>query len=537
MTIFPILSLLAVLSFAGVAPGLLPGGAVEEVCDNGRDDDADGLADLNDPDCDCALAVPVSLIPNPSFEERTCCPAFRAQMHCAADWIQASSATTDYLHTCGWMGWGGLPPPLPFPDGDACIGFRDGRPPEDNGEAAQPNWKEYAGACLTSPLLAGTHYRFEFYLGFTHLDNSPSIKLSFFGAAGCASLPFGGGDSDFGCPANSPDWLELGAVTVEGINEWKSVRIDIVPEQDIYAIAIGPGCAPRVSIFSLYYFFDKLVLADAREFEFQPGPLAHPCSGDFGLSVPYYDTLQYQWYRNGLALPGETAHQLAGIDEEGVYQVRLLGPGSCRVTPSYRHQVPATVREVARVICPGETYSFGGRELAESGTYLDTLKTRDGCDSIVRLRLEVAGEMVDTAYIKIFEGENWEVAGKSYSRPGEYFLALTSGQGCDSLVYLFLDHYKIYIPSAFSPNGDGYNDTFFIFAGEDIDAVLRFQVFSRWGSLVFELEMLPPNTPGSGWDGKTAGRDAPPGLYAYQAVVRASDGREHQVRGAVMLVR
>ena len=50
------------------------GQSVDEICENGRDDDRDGLIDLNDPDCACAVIQPKSLIPNPSFEEFSCCP-------------------------------------------------------------------------------------------------------------------------------------------------------------------------------------------------------------------------------------------------------------------------------------------------------------------------------------------------------------------------------------------------------------------------------------------------------------------------------
>ena len=91
---------------------------MEEICDNALDDDEDGLIDLNDPDCDCPVLEPVSAIPNPSFEDMNCCPQDISQLSCADTWIQASEATTDYLHTCGWMGWEELPPPLPFPDGE-----------------------------------------------------------------------------------------------------------------------------------------------------------------------------------------------------------------------------------------------------------------------------------------------------------------------------------------------------------------------------------------------------------------------------------
>ncbi|MFT4568834.1 MAG: hypothetical protein ACI9FN_003803 [Saprospiraceae bacterium] len=45
--------------------------------------------------------------------------------------------------------------PLPVPDGEGAIGFRDGRFDQVTGNASNsnPNWKEYAGACLTGPLL------------------------------------------------------------------------------------------------------------------------------------------------------------------------------------------------------------------------------------------------------------------------------------------------------------------------------------------------------------------------------------------------
>ena len=82
-----------------------------EICDNAIDDDNDGLIDINDPDCECPIIEPISRIPNPSFEEKNCCPGSRSELNCADNWIQASAPTTDYLHTCGWMGWEQFPPP------------------------------------------------------------------------------------------------------------------------------------------------------------------------------------------------------------------------------------------------------------------------------------------------------------------------------------------------------------------------------------------------------------------------------------------
>ncbi|MCB0571949.1 MAG: gliding motility-associated C-terminal domain-containing protein [Phaeodactylibacter sp.] len=509
-----------------------------EICDNGIDDDADGLIDLNDPDCDCPLVEPVSLIPNPSFEERDCCPSNRSQMDCASGWIQASTATTDYLHTCGWMGWEDMPVPLPLPDGEGCMGFRDGRPGGGfDMEQPQPNWKEYAGACLSSPLRAGVYYRFEFYIGFTYAQNSPPTTLAFFGATDCASLPFGEGRADFGCPTNGPGWIQLGSVLIQGVNEWKKKEISFVPPQDIYAIAIGPNCTLNPSSISYYYFFDNLVLAEQKEFDFQISGVNHACSEDFALSIPYHDTLQYQWYRNGIALVGETGPQLAAAGRPGNYQVRVLGPNSCRLAAVYQYRIPVITEKVEAIVCKGDTYPFGARPLSESGVYYDTLKSVDQCDSIVQLDLEVLGEISDTVSARIFEGESYRVGPRQYSRPGEYTAVLPSQYGCDSLVFLILDTYRIYIPNAFSPNGDGRNDTFGIFAGPGLQEVLRLRVFNRWGGLAFESAGQSTDGLPKSWDGTIDGQPAEPGNYVYQAIIVFDDGKERTVAGSVTLAR
>ncbi|MEL6717894.1 MAG: hypothetical protein AAFP82_04195, partial [Bacteroidota bacterium] len=74
--------------------------SMEEICDNALDDDRDGLIDINDPDCVCEVLEPISLIPNPSFEDLNCCPSGRSQLNCAEVWIQASEPTTDLIHSC-----------------------------------------------------------------------------------------------------------------------------------------------------------------------------------------------------------------------------------------------------------------------------------------------------------------------------------------------------------------------------------------------------------------------------------------------------
>lgn len=483
-----------------IIPGTLPGQS--EICDNGRDDDNDGLIDLNDTDCICQVIEPISLIPNPSFEEMNCCPSDRSQLNCAATWIQASEATTDYIHTCDWLGWDDFPPPRPFPDGQGIMGFRDGRVIGNGG--AEPFWKEYAGACLINPLLANMVYRFQFDVGFVDAQKSPPIDISFFGTPECEFLPFGVGNDAFGCPTNSPNWTKLGEVRVTGGpgNKWVNTFLEVTPQQDIYAIAIGPDCDPVESPISIYYFFDNLLLADLESFNLQIAEEHHPCSNDHSLSVPENPNFEYQWYKSGIALVGEKSGRLNQNYGEGSYQVRVLDGSSCRVSPSFEYTIPV-FEETERIsICEGDSYNFGGLEITEDGVYLDTLKNADNCDRIVTLELITIGAKYDTAEVEILEGETYQVQNYKLSEPGEYPLALSSSIGCDSLVLLRLSNFKVYIPNVFSPNEDGHNDYFYPVSKAGKIISFNISIYDRWGSLVFK---------GKEWEGQNAS----PGVFIF----------------------
>ncbi len=93
---------------------------------------------------------------------------------------------------------------------------------------------------------------------------------------------------------------------------------------------------------------------------------------------------------------------------------------------------------------------------------------------------------------------------------------------------------NIYVPNAFSPNGDGFNDVFFpFFSGCDITNY-RFTVFSRWGEKVFDSE-----TPGEGWNGDFKGKIMPSGVFVWQLTyqLNTAEGLSPELRaGDVMVV-
>jgi gliding motility-associated-like protein len=498
-------------------------GAQIEICDNGVDDDFDGTIDLNDIDCVCELIRPQSLIPNPSFEDFSCCPSDERQLICAASWLQASDATTDYINWCDWVGHDEFPPPLPFPDGNGIIGFRDGR--ILNG-IAEPFWKEYAGACLLNPLLKDTLYRFQFDLGFIDAQKSPPIDITFYGSTDCRSMPFGIGNISFGCPSNSNRWIELGQVTVSGGNgnKWVNANVDIKPPENIWAITIGPACEPVETPVNIYYYLDNLVLADVDSFEFLITEKGNPCSNDFSLSVENISDVDYQWFKSGIAIPEETSSELTKNYGSGIYQVMIMEGESCGLTSPYDFIMPVFKENRMVTICEGDTYTFGEQELSDEGIYVDTLRTTDNCINIVTLQLEIVDDQIDTLKVEIIEGDTYQIGNNTFNEEGEYLVTLTSARGCDSLVFLELANLKIAIPNIFSPNDDGVNDLFFLQnTGNKIQTV-NMVIYDRWGNLVYE---------GNEWDGL----NVPSGVYIYAVEILFSSLQSKTIYGSVTIVK
>lgn len=514
--------LTVLLGFAFVLTGSMP-----EICDNAVDDDNDGLIDLNDEDCFCVIVDPVSLIPNPSFEDLNCCPGDRSQLNCAEVWIQASEPTTDLIHRCDWLGWTDFPPPMPFPDGDGIMGFRDGRV---RSGSAEPNWKEYAGACLISPLLKDSVYRFQFDLGFVNSERSPPIDISFFGTPDCQNLPFGEGREDLGCPTNGPDWISLGSRRVSGGagNSWVNTIIEVRPPMNINAIAIGPSCNLISTPVSLYYFFDNLLLADINAFDFQIREVSHPCQPDFTIGVANNASVNYQWYKDGVALQGETQSELNILSGEGDYQVRVDDGISCRVSVVFEHRIPIINNLENVTICKEGLFPFGDQLLTQNGTYIDTFTSINNCDSIVWLSLKVLGTLSDTVKANIFEGETFDYNDRSFRQAGEYMVTLQSSLGCDSLILLQLEYFNIYFPNIFSPNFDGVNDLFRISGEEGTILDIELSMYDRWGVKIAE---------GSEWDGLKNNVAVNPGVYVYLAKVLMSDGIERVFTKSVTVLK
>lgn len=96
---------------------------------------------------------------------------------------------------------------------------------------------------------------------------------------------------------------------------------------------------------------------------------------------------------------------------------------------------------------------------------------------------------------------------------------------------------RVYIPNAFSPNYDGRNDTFRPLLGKGVAEVESFQVFDRWGNLVFARNNCSPHDSDCAWDGRYKGQVLPPDYYVYLVRIRYADQVLEVKKGSVLLVK
>ncbi len=126
-------------------------------------------------------------------------------------------------------------------------------------------------------------------------------------------------------------------------------------------------------------------------------------------------------------------------DEAGSYLDTLMSTGGCdSILQIQVNIVTEKFTAVEHTMCENESYSFAGQNVTTSGIYYDTLMTGGGCDSIVELSLEVLPVKNVDVSASICEGQSYTVGSETFNATGEYDILLTSSDGCDSTVHLSL---------------------------------------------------------------------------------------------------
>ncbi len=124
--------------------------------------------------------------------------------------------------------------------------------------------------------------------------------------------------------------------------------------------------------------------------------------------------------------------------------------------------------------------------------------------------------------------------------PATYTLTIVNNNGCEISAKININVDKaraIYIPNVFTPNGDGENDIFMIYAGDlsQIKQVNTFMIYDRWGETIFRAADFGPMDPQYGWDGTFKGEPMNPQVLVYWAEIEFIDGLKVLYKGDVAL--
>ncbi len=155
------------------------------------------------------------------------------------------------------------------------------------------------------------------------------------------------------------------------------------------------------------------------------------------------------------------------------------------------------------------------------------------------LNVQFTNQSSDTNYVAWYFGDG-DVSSEvnpqhSYSKPGTYrvSLAVADSLGCSDSVTVDIElrmDYYVYIPTAFTPNGDIVNDRIKVEA-LGIEG-LQWDIFNRWGLKVFSTSDLAES-----WDGTYGGQPVPEGVYSYKLLIYLPFGNIAEEHGTFTLIR
>lgn len=431
--------------------------------------------------------------------------------------------------------------PQPVPDGKGVLAVADyGFSPGTT--HINPDYKSFASTCLIRPLRKDSLYRLDFYAGFGMAGNhyiefndqllGPEFSTTpetfgLFGMTDCSAV--GKPIPLYSC-INRAGWIPLGEVKVSGgVGYWQKASILFTPPVDIAAIAIGPGCDTNFSslpFIATYkgqsyntnryaYFLDSLQFYGASV----PPPIVNLVSGDSCSSgivlemqpASFYANSSLQWYRNDSVVSGQQGsmisipRQFSGTD---LYNCQVSNDSLCLVSNSY----PVTWVPVPT---PG---ALGAADTSVCQS--DTLLLRDPADT------------TNSFSYRWQDGSTQPYLAVTQS--GTYTVTISDGCGTaqSQVAVRFVKcDYDVYLPNAFTPNGDGHNDIFrpLFFSPP---ARYSMQVYSRAG-----LQVFFSMNPGHGWDGRFDNLRQPAGTYIWAMRYIDAKGKPHSQTGTVILIR
>lgn len=162
----------------------------------------------------------------------------------------------------------------------------------------------------------------------------------------------------------------------------------------------------------------------------------------------------------------------------------------------------------------------------------------DICNS----KVEFIDQSIDaTSYFYFFDNRQFTSTQANFFHDytqsgGDYPIQIVSNQyGCKdtAMQTVVVEPFALYIPNTFIPDGDELNDLFIPVTAFEVDGWV-FQIFNKWGELLFETEQC-----NEGWDGTYESKPCQDGTYIYVLKYRPCDNpyATQQISGFVNLIR
>lgn len=223
--------------------------------------------------------------------------------------------------------------------------------------------------------------------------------------------------------------------------------------------------------------------------------------------------VQYQWSpATGLDNTGNP-NPLSSAGQTITYSLMVVGANGCNSLTPDEMTLDVTPPIVIRV-SPADTVGYFGDQFQLNATSVGT----------------------DYVWSPAAGLSDPNIPNPVFTVSGDAVLTVTATTqaGCKGTADVVIKVYNgpdLYVPSAFTPNGDGLNDIFRPFP-VGIKELRFFRVFNKWGQLVYSTSTL-----GQGWDGKLNGLDQGTSVFVWMVQGVARDGKVITKKGTVTLIR
>ncbi|MEM7658114.1 MAG: gliding motility-associated C-terminal domain-containing protein, partial [Bacteroidota bacterium] len=226
----------------------------------------------------------------------------------------------------------------------------------------------------------------------------------------------------------------------------------------------------------------------------------------------------YQFFLDGASKPEQVSELCPGS-----YEILVQDQMGC----SWQKKVEVAAGAAFELEIAGDNWVTEGKSLALTATAsmpIHRLSWGDWCEDNCDEHLNFTPETH-----QLIRATAWTASGCTAS--DSLWIEVRQPLNCDGTVFA---------PNAFTPNGDGLNDFFTLYADEDlhnIQQISRLVVYNQWGNLIFDQTGLRPNQPQRGWDGYAQGAPMQEGNYTWAAEFQLKDGSHFSCSGNVVLLR